>query len=182
MPHVLNLAGLEENMRIAKTGLKAFAEDRASELTRAEAQLLRKLARRWEEVFRGRTQAMKEVTLIHGDFHLLGNVFFARADSLSLKAIDWAQAKPGLGPHDLMYALISAPAHDRLARDTSLLKCYHTELRARGVAGYSWAQCLWDYRFSLLTNLWQAILQNSLHWFRKTVELVGMWESEALLA
>lgn len=181
MPHVLNLAGLEVNIRIAKAGLKAFAEDHASELTRAEARLLRKLARRWAEVFRYRTQAMKEVTLIHGDFHLLGNIFFARADSSSLKAIDWAQAKPGLGPHDLMYALISAPAHDRLARDTSLLKCYHTELCARGVASYSWAQCLWDYRFSLLTNLWQAILQNSLHWFRQTAELVGVWESEALL-
>ncbi len=182
MPHVLSQAGLEENTRLAQVGLSAFAETHADELTRAEAHLLQKLAHRWEEVFRGRTRAMQDITLIHGDFHLLGNVFFARAHGSSLKVIDWAQAKPGLGPHDLMYALISAPTQDRVVRDTALLKRYHAELSEQGVAGYSWTQCLWDYRFSLLTNLWQAVLQNSLYWFRKTSELVNIWESDSLLA
>lgn len=181
MPHALDATGLEENERLAQGALEAFIRRYSDELTAAEMQLLQKLEGCWGRVFRSRLQSAHQLTLLHGDFHLLGNIFFARAGDAPPKVIDWAQAKPGLGPHDLMYALLSADAPDRLARDTALLKRYYDELSKGGVKGYSWAQCLWDYRFSLLTNLWQSVFQGSLGWFRKTSDVVSIWESEGLL-
>ena len=183
MPHALNVTGLEENERLAQKALETFIQLCSDELTAAEIQLLQKLKSFWGKTFRRRLQSAHQLTLLHGDFHLLGNVFFARAGNTSLKVIDWAQAKPGLGPHDLMYALLSAdvPDPERVARDTALLKRYYAGLSTGGVSGYSWTQCLWDYRFSLLTNLWQSVSQESLNWFRKTVTVVSVWESEALL-
>ncbi|WP_241996362.1 aminoglycoside phosphotransferase family protein [Kribbella antiqua] len=35
--------------------------------------------------------------MIHGDFHFLGNIFFAPND-VRPQVIDWSEAKPGLGP------------------------------------------------------------------------------------
>jgi hypothetical protein len=40
------------------------------------------------------------------------------------------------------------------------------------VEDYGWERCQWDYRFSLVTNLFQAVLQGSAFWFRKTAGLV----------
>ena len=141
------------------------------------------MARSWGDRFCERTAGGKGITLIHGDFHLLGNVFLAKDTSTipRIKIIDWGQAKRGLGPHDLMYSLLAVDAQDRIARDTRLLRRYHSGLERGGITGYSWEQCLWDYRFSMLTNIFQALFQGSLYWFHRTAKVVRAWDSVQLL-
>ena len=102
--------------------------------------------------FHARVAGGRAITLIHGDFHFLGNVFFAPND-VRPKVIDWSEAKPGLGPHDLAYCLTVVPADDRLARDRVLLRRYWDGLRDAGVDDYSWELCDWDFRFSVFCNL-----------------------------
>lgn len=175
--------GLRVNAASARLAVSHFRSAFGAELTEGEAQLLARLDARWAALFIARTVDPRGLTLLHGDFHLLGNVFIARQpDAVSpIKVIDWGQVKRGLGPHDLMFALLSVDAADRRSRDLELLWRYHQRLLARGVKHYGWDQCLWDYRFSLLTNVYQSIFQGSLRWFRRTLEVVGLWEAQELL-
>jgi len=67
----------------------------------------------------------------------------------------------------------STRAHVDRERDLALLHRYWEGLRAASVeatAGSAVSQ--WDYRFSLITNLFQAVFQGSAFWFRKTAGLV----------
>jgi len=144
----------------------------ASELTPADRALLVEVLESWEGRFLARAAAGRSITLIHADFHLLGNLFFA-ANEPRPRVIDWSELKPGLGPHDLAYCLISAPAEDRPARDLALLRCYWEGLRAAGITDYGWDLCQWDYRFSVITNLFQSVFQHSPLWFGTTAALIA---------
>lgn len=155
-----------------RAGAATFLEAVSAEITLAERALLEEVLEEWERGFLARAAGGRAITLIHGDFHLLGNIFFA-ADEPRPRVIDWSELKPGLGPHDLAYCLSSAPTADRPARDLSLLRRYWEGLRAAGVEAYGWDLCQWDYRFSFLTNLFQSVFQNSLFWFRKSVALIA---------
>ena len=175
--------GLRTNAASARNAVSRFRSAFGSELSEGEAHLLARLDARWAAPFIERTIDHRGLTLLHGDFHLLGNVFIARRPNAvsPIKVIDWGQVKRGLGPHDLMYALLSVDAADRRSRDLELLRRYHQRLLVRGVKHYDWDQCLWDYRFSLLTNVYQSIFQGSLRWFRRTLDVVGLWEAQELL-
>jgi aminoglycoside phosphotransferase (APT) family kinase protein len=149
-------------------------------LAPTERALLDDALAHWEARFVARAGGGHALTLIHGDFHLLGNIFFA-PHAPAPRVIDWSELKPGLGPNDLAYALLSAPAVDRPARDLALLRRYHDGLAAAGVTDYGFALCQWDYRFSLVTNLFQAVFQDSAHWFRKTAAVVDELDGRAAL-
>jgi len=149
-----------------------------AELTAAERALLDEVRAGWADRFAARAAA-GHITLIHGDFHVFGNVMFA-AHTSRPRVIDWSELKPGLGPHDLAYCLHGAPADDRATRDLALLHRYWAGLTAAGVRGYDWELCQWDYRFSLITGLLQAVLQRSTFWLHKTAAVIA--EVDALAA
>lgn len=52
------------------------------------------------------TRRPTEIALIHGDFHLLGNVFYS-GDHSRIRAIDWADAKVGLLQFDYQFSLLT---------------------------------------------------------------------------
>lgn len=164
----------------ARRQAASFLEGASTELTPAERALLEEVLEAWESRFLARAAGGRSITVIHGDFHLLGNVFFA-ADESRPRVIDWSEMKPGLGPHDLAYCLISAPTEDRPTRDLALLRRYWEGLRAAGIEGYGWELCRWDYGFSVITNLFQSVFQNSPIWFRKTAALVAELDCRAAL-
>ncbi|MCB0080068.1 MAG: hypothetical protein KDE47_04020 [Caldilineaceae bacterium] len=140
------------------------------------------LSVKWIELFAARVANGRALTLLHGDFHVLGNVFAAQlGDRRVLKIIDWSEAKRGLGPHDLMYMLLAIDVDDRYKRDLRVLQRYHRGFQVAGVTDYEWEQCLWNYRFSLLTSLFQPLFQDSVRWFKKTMEVVRVWHSTELL-
>lgn len=180
MPQAKPPAVIEANAAFLEQQLAAFNDGFRAELDPTETGLLGALREQWRALFQQRVRS-GNITLIHGDFHLLGNLFTSKTTD-AIRFIDWADCKPGLGPHDIAYCLISAPTPDRITRDTSVLRRYYHRLLKLGITGYGWDQCLWDYRFSLLTNLLQCVLQRSLAWFRKTMAIIRIWRCAELLS
>ncbi|MFI5694645.1 phosphotransferase family protein [Kribbella sp. NPDC051586] len=152
-----------------------FAAD--TELRDAERSILGEIVDRWESQFHRRAGTGRALTLIHGDFHFLGNVFFTGSDPRP-KVIDWSELKPGLGPHDLAYSLAAVPANDRPARDRVLLRRYWEAL---AVDDYSWELCAWDFRFSVLSNLFQSVFQHSVRWYRVSLAAIEALDARSTL-
>ncbi|MFG1622070.1 aminoglycoside phosphotransferase family protein [Kribbella sp. NPDC049227] len=152
----------------------------ATELDDAERSVLEEILEQWERQFLARVADGRAITLVHGDLHFLGNVFF-RADDARPKVIDWSELKPGLGPHDLAYCLSVVPTGDRLARDRDLLRRYWEALRAAGVDDYSWELCEWDFRFSVISNLFQSVFQRSVRWYRTSLAAIDVLDARATL-
>lgn len=150
-----------------------FAE--APELTPTERAALDEVLTGWERQFQKRVAGGRALTLIHGDFHFLGNIFFADGDPRP-KVIDWSELKPGLGPHDLAYSLSAIPARQPAAQD--LLRCYWETL---DVPDYSWELCSWDFRFSVISNLFQSVFQRSVKWYRASLSAIDTFDSRATL-
>ncbi|WP_165555588.1 phosphotransferase family protein [Kribbella pittospori] len=152
----------------------------ATELDDAERSVLEEVLEHWELQFLARVADGRAITLIHGDLHFLGNVFFT-ADDPRPKVIDWSELKPGLGPHDLAYCLSVVPTGDRLARDRELLRRYWEALRAAGMDDYSWELCEWDFRFSVISNLFQSVFQRSVRWYRTSLAAIDALDARATL-
>jgi hypothetical protein len=91
------------------------------------------------------------MTLCHGDYRA-DNFFFARREGdAPLAIIDWQIAIRGVGTYDVGYFMTqSMDIAVRRAHEMDLLKRYHAGLVERGVKGYSFDQCLVDYRWTVL--------------------------------
>ena len=74
---------------------------------------------------------------------------------------DWSELKPGLGPHDVAYMLISSPSDDRPSRDRMLLRRYWEGLVAAGVSDYAWDSCEWCVYLACIAELEKASLDNA---------------------
>jgi thiamine kinase-like enzyme len=102
-------------------------------------------------------------TIVHGDFRL-DNCLFGPAESdTALTVIDWQVALRGRGVSDVAYFLaFCVPPSQRRALEKSCLQTYHTILGTNGVRGYEFAQCLQDYRLSLLQVLARLVTAGAL--------------------
>ncbi|HEY3556540.1 MAG TPA: aminoglycoside phosphotransferase family protein [Kribbella sp.] len=148
---------------------------RTTELEPAERAVLDEVLDAWAQQFQARVAGRRDLTLVHGDFHFLGNIFFADGDPRP-KVIDWSELKPGLGPHDVAYSLSALPARQRDAAD--LLRHYW---KALDVPAYSWEQCSWDFRFSVFSNLFQSVFQQSPRWYRTALTAINTLDSRSTL-
>lgn len=91
------------------------------------------------------------LTMLHGDYRL-DNCFFPTADgSPSFVVIDWEFCVRGRGTHDVATFISEAfPTEQRRAEEMVLLRLYHETLVENGVSGYTFAECVEDYRLSML--------------------------------
>ena len=90
-------------------------------------------------------------TIIHGDYRL-DNCFFRLKDGSSSPIIfDWEFCARGRGAYDVATFLgeVFTPERRR-AEEIDLLRAYHTALTGEGATGYSFEECLHDYRLSML--------------------------------
>ena len=90
-------------------------------------------------------------TVVHGDYRL-DNCFFSGSDnSQQIVVIDWEFCTRGRGTYDVA-TFISEAFSPRKRREVELglLKEYHSILQERGVRDYSFKECLYDYRLSML--------------------------------
>lgn len=90
-------------------------------------------------------------TIVHGDYRL-DNLFFGAHDGRpTIIAIDWEFCTRGRGTYDLAVFISEAFSPEaRRNEEMDLLRLYHSVLVENGVRGYSYDQCLLDYRFSML--------------------------------
>ena len=93
-------------------------------------------------------------TLLHFD-HQLGNMVFGTPEGgVPFAVVDWQLMTRGRGVFDVAYFLSeNLQPEDRRAKVMDLLRLYHHILVENGVRGYTFDQCLHDYRFSLLFRL-----------------------------
>jgi Ser/Thr protein kinase RdoA (MazF antagonist) len=100
---------------------------------------------------------------VHGDLRL-DNCLFGPAESdTALTVIDWQVALRGRGVSDVAYFLaFCLPPSQRRALEESCLKTYHTLLGTNGVRGYEFAQCVHDYRLSMLQVLCRLVIAGAL--------------------
>jgi hypothetical protein len=93
-------------------------------------------------------------TFLHGDFHLHNLLFDPAPGARTLTVIDWQACSRGRATRDLAHFLVTGlPPDRRRAHESDLLRLYHTTLTGHGVEGYSFGQCLHDYRFTMLDEL-----------------------------
>jgi aminoglycoside phosphotransferase (APT) family kinase protein len=90
-------------------------------------------------------------TLVHSDYKLDNLVFGTGEHSAPLVVLDWQLMRRGRGVFDVAFFLSqNLPPGERRAVERDLLTAYHGILLEEGVRGYTFEQCRYDYRMSLL--------------------------------
>ena len=118
-------------------GLRSLGEGLSSQLPRIKSQLSR-----------------RPLTIIHGDYRLDNCFFPDQAGPRSPIVFDWEFCARSRGACDIAtFISESFPPHQRKAHETALLRTYHSTLVRHGVHGYSFEECLRDYRLSMLDVL-----------------------------
>jgi aminoglycoside phosphotransferase (APT) family kinase protein len=106
--------------------------------------------------------SMPPRTLVHGDMRT-NNVLFARDGGAVRAFIVWLTAVRGRGPADVAHFFVSSlqPA-DRRTAERELLPRYYALLLEHGVASYSMADCIEDYRLAVANQFSQVVVLSSL--------------------
>ena len=93
-------------------------------------------------------------TIVHGDYRL-DNCFFSQTpDPQPLIVFDWEFCGKGRGTYDVATFVSEAfPPAQRREVELGLLLEYHSTLGDNGVRGYTFEECLYDYRLSMLEIL-----------------------------
>jgi len=102
-------------------------------------------------------------TLCHGDYRL-DNMFFANGSGQPpLTVVDWQIAIQSTGTYDVGY-FISQSVAPALRREIELdlLRTYHDRLVDMGVRHYSFADCIDDYRWTLMFCLCYPVMGGGL--------------------
>ena len=90
-------------------------------------------------------------TLVHSDYKLDNLVFGARQGNAPLVVLDWQLMRRGRGVFDVAFFLSqNLEPRERRSVEMDLLTAYHRILLDDGVRAYTFEQCLYDYRMSLL--------------------------------
>jgi thiamine kinase-like enzyme len=97
------------------------------------------------------------LTLIHGDAHAW-NFLYPLDPGGEAVLVDWEAWDADVGVFDLAYmiTLFWFPAH-RARMEKPLVQRYHKRLTEYGVTGYSWDDCWYDYRHSVIRLLFRPI-------------------------
>ena len=90
-------------------------------------------------------------TVVHGDYRLDNCFFSSVANSERVVVIDWEFCTKGRGAYDVATFISEAfSPRKRRELELGLLREYHSTLEEGGVRGYTFEECLHDYRLSIL--------------------------------
>ena len=138
-----------------------LAESYQNDLSAEQFALVQQAMTVWPKRRRERVVQGKGVTLVHRDPHQ-GNIFYPRNPATHpIKLIDWQTWRIDPGTDDLAYLIaFHWPVAVRQIWEKPLLRRYHQQLVDRGVQTYTWDDCVYDYRASIL----RFITVMGLHW------------------
>jgi thiamine kinase-like enzyme len=99
------------------------------------------------------------LTCIHRDIHVDNVLFGVREGDIPAIILDWQAAGRGKGVYDVAYFIISSVSPvQRRQTEKELLRFYHTLLVKNGIENYSFAQCWFDYRLSVVGKLFVTVI------------------------
>jgi hypothetical protein len=102
-------------------------------------------------------------TFCHGDYRLDNMFFGVRPEHAPISVVDWQIAIRGNGTYDVAYFVSqSLPPKVRRDIELELLRTYHDRLVELGVTGYSFGDCIEDYRFTLMFCLCYPVIGGGL--------------------
>ena len=91
------------------------------------------------------------LTVVHGDYRLDNCFFPAGIPSQQAVVMDWEFCTKGRGPYDVATFVNEAFSPERRRElELGLLREYHFILQEHGVRGYTFEECMYDYRLSML--------------------------------
>jgi hypothetical protein len=140
-----------------------------SELAPEEVVFVRRLTKRWPNLWLNRIAESHHLTLIHGDAHP-GNVFWPSNEEADAQIVfvDWETTKRSVGACEVAYFLIDANCS--LLR-SQLLLSYFNELYALGVTGYTREMCEYDYELGMLAMIFVTISRKQYKWAGEIIRL-----------
>lgn len=98
------------------------------------------------------------VTLAHTDCRAENYLFGGSAGDGVVTMLDFQLVTKHVGTYDMANFLgMSVTIENRRAWQDEVVKHYHDSLVANGVEGYSFDQCVRDYRYSLLQQAWGQV-------------------------
>jgi thiamine kinase-like enzyme len=153
-------------------GFVEFLDDRLSaERRRLYERVLAKTPGVVKERIRERDSSGKHLTLIHGDAHFWNCLHPRRLDHDKVYIIDWQCWRIDTATDDLAYMIgLHWYTDRRRAMEYNLLKYYHDQLLMNGVENYDWDAFWYDYKLSVIGNLfipvwqWSAKLWPAIWW------------------
>jgi|TARA_B110000967_G_C18867461_1_gene553456 hypothetical protein len=93
-------------------------------------------------------------TVIHGDYRIDNMLLPVVDGAVEIVAVDWQNTTGGRGAHDIAYfSSQSCGPEMRGAIEMAALKRYHEVLMDEGVQGYSFDECLEDFRVNLMITM-----------------------------
>lgn len=156
-------AAFQASFQQIERGAAAFLDFLGDRLSGERRQLYRRVVAAlpglWKRALLPRLAARKALTLIHGDAHP-GSFFYPRQPGERVRAIDWQFWDAGVATDDLAYMIALHWYPERRRRlETGLVRSHHQGLLQRGVQGYNWDDCWYDYRVSAIKNLFVPVRQ-----------------------
>jgi thiamine kinase-like enzyme len=161
-----------QSMEKKFAGFVDFLDDRLSaERRRLYERVLSTAPGVWKERIRERNPNEKHLTLIHGDAHFWNCLYPRRLGQGKVYIIDWQGWRIDTATDDLAYmiALHWYPERRR-AMEYDLLRYYYSKLLMYGVENYDWDAFWYDYKLSVIGNLfipvwqWSAKLWPAIWW------------------
>ena len=145
-------------------------------------QMCERTIQAWPELLIQRASA-GNLTLVQSDSHL-GNILLDRnSESSHVYILDWDAYQRGIGPWDLACLLTLSYAPDiRRKVELELLRVYHRALLARGVADYSFDQCVADYRLAIFISPFVPIAWGKPEFVSYALTAFGDWDCADLMA
>ena len=149
-PHTA--VSIANNIRNAQAKFSDFANFMANRLTPTQHHILQTAISQWPPHRQQRLLQGKGLTLVHRDPHPL-NLLYER-NGRHVKLIDWQSWRADTGTDDIAYFIACHwPAALRHKEEHTLLRQYHHQLIDNGVQNYTWADCWYDYRASVMRCL-----------------------------
>ena len=150
----LSEAAIEGFLATARTRFTDFVGVAGHALNPEQHRVLTTVVSAWPARRRARVVAGRGVTLVHRDPHPLNFLYPYNTEKDIIKLIDWQSWRVDTGTDDLAYLMA---CHWPLAQESTLeqelLQHYHRHLASGGVQHYTWDDCWYDYRASIIRCL-----------------------------
>lgn len=153
-----SLQELVAQLQEALSGFITFLGDRLSPIRLSVLEnAMAFVASFWQR----RLTSVERNTLIHGDAHQWNILHPKETENGRAYLIDLATCNRIRPPtNDLAYMIALKWYPERRAlMEEALLRYYHAALLSGGVSNYSWEDCLLDYRYSVISQLFTPVFQ-----------------------